>query len=143
MSRFVALAAAISLVVSGVVIGALSVFFVLPRPGGPGGPGGPHPPQPPPPPFTREMESQLDLSDDQWNQIQTILEENRRETDAIRRELRPRLDKSLEATRARIGALLSPEQRVKFDQLVREDRRRADRFFLEGPPPPRGGPPPR
>ena len=146
MSRFVAIAAALSLVISGAVIGALAVFFVLPRGGDPGGPRPPLPgPGPgPPPPFTREMESQLDLTDDQWTKIRLILEDNRREADAIRRELRPRLEKNLEATRERIGAVLTPGQRAKFEELVRRDKRRADRFFLEGPPhpPPHDGPPP-
>jgi Spy/CpxP family protein refolding chaperone len=142
MSRFTAMAAALALVAAGIAIGALATFIVLQRPGGPGAP--PAPP-PPPPPFTREMESQLDLSEHQWTQIQAILGESRQESDAIRRELRPRLEKSLEETRARIGALLTPEQRMRFEELVREDRRRAERFFLEGPPPPPGhrrpGPP--
>jgi Spy/CpxP family protein refolding chaperone len=136
MSRFTAVAAALALVVSGIAIGALATFIVLQRPGGPGAP---PPPGPPPPPFTRDMESQLDLSEQQWTQIQAILAESRRESDAIRHELRPRLERNLEETRARIGALLTPEQRVKFEALVREDRRRAERFFLEGPPTPPPG----
>jgi len=145
MSRFVAIAAAVALVVSGVVIGVLGTFLVRGRP--------PlrqaqHQPAPPPPegPFTREMETRLGLSADQRKQIQVILRESRDESDAIRRELRPRLEAQLAATRSRIAALLTPEQRGKFEQLVREDQRRADRFFLEGPPPPAGpgrpGPPP-
>jgi Spy/CpxP family protein refolding chaperone len=87
-------------------------------------------------PFTREMEDRLDLSDDQWKQLQVILKQSREESEAIRRELRPRLESQLDATRAKIAALLTPEQKKKFDELVREDRRRADRFFLEGPPRP-------
>jgi len=70
-----------------------------------------------------------------------------READEIRRELRPRLEQHLERTRARFEALLTPEQRAKFERLYREDRR-AERFFLENPPRPappapnRPGPPP-
>jgi hypothetical protein len=85
------------------------------------------------------MEFQLHLSDAQRTQIQAILGESRQEADALRRELRPRLEKNLEATQDRIGALLSQEQHARFDELVRENGRRAQRFFLEGPPPP---PPP-
>jgi Spy/CpxP family protein refolding chaperone len=89
------------------------------------------------------MESRLDLRDDQRKQIQDILRQGRDESDAIRRELRPRLESQLETTRKRIAAVLTDEQRAKFEQLVSEDRRRAERFFLEGPPPPPfGGPPP-
>jgi hypothetical protein len=144
MSRFVAIAAAVALVVSGVVIGALGTFLALQRPGWHDAMRPPRPPPPPPRgPFTREMEERLDLSDEQMKGVQAILRESREESEAIRRELRPRLESQLDKTRARIAALLNPEQRAKFEQLVQEDRRRAERFFIEGPPPPpRDGPPP-
>lgn len=141
MSRFVALAAALSLLVCGIVIGALGTFVVLQRPHPLDGMR-PPPQQPPPrqpPPFTREMEERLDLSDDQRQQIQAILRDSREESEAIRRELRPRLEKNLKATQDRIGAVLTPEQHKTFDELVRQDARRAQRFFLDGPPPPPGG----
>lgn len=139
MNRFVAIAAAIALVVSGVVIGALGTYLALAPPRWhderrPPPPPPPRGPQGPPPPFTGEMESRLDLSEDQRTQIRDILRKSREASDAIRRELRPRLESELDATRARIAAVLTPEQRTKFEELVREDKRRAERFFLEGPP---------
>ena len=142
MSRFVALAAALSLLVCGIVIGALGTFVVLQRPHPLDGmrPPPQHPPPPQPPPFTREMEERLDLSDDQRQQIQAILRDSREESEAIRRELRPRLEKNLKATQDRIGAVLTPEQHKTFDELVRQDARRAQRFFLDGPPPDDGPP---
>ena len=143
MSRFVAIAAALSLLACGIVIGALGTFVVLQRPHPPDGmrppplqQGPPHPP-PQQPPFTREMEERLNLSDDQWEKLQTILRESREESEAIRRELRPRLERNLKTTQDRIGEILTPEQHKTFDELVRRDARRAQRFFLEGPPPPR------
>lgn len=141
MSRFVAVAAALSLLVCGIVIGALGTFVVLQRPHPLDGmrPPPQQPPPPQPPPFTREMEERLDLSDDQRQQIQAILRDSREESEAIRRELRPRLEKNLEATQDRIGAVLTPGQHKTFDELVRQDARRAQRFFLDGPPPPPGG----
>lgn len=141
MSRFVAVAAALSLLVCGIVIGALGTFVVLQRPHPLDGmrPPPQQPPPPQPPPFTREMEERLDLSDDQRQQIQAILRDSREESEAIRRELRPRLEKNLKATQDRIGAVLTPEQHKTFDELVRQDARRAQRFFLDGPPPPPGG----
>ena len=149
MSRFVAVAAAISLVVSGIVVGALGAYLILERParheGRPGmwRPPGPPPPGPHPPPFTREMESRLGLSDDQRKKIHAILEDSREKADAIRRELRPKLESQLDATRKQIAEALTPEQRKTFEEMVSEDKKRADRFFLDGPPPPPfGGPPP-
>ena len=143
MSRFVAIAAALSLLVCGIVIGALGTFVVLQRPHPLDGMR-PPPQQPPPaqqPPFTREMEERLNLSEDQRQKIQAILRESREESEAIRRELRPRLERNLKATQDRIGEILTPEQHKTFDDLVRQDARRAQRYFLEGPPPPPGPPP--
>ena len=127
MSRFVALAAALSLLVCGIVIGALGTFVVLQRPHPLDGmrPPPQQPPPPQPPPFTREMEERLDLSDDQRQQIQAILRDSREESEAIRRELRPRLEKNLKATQDRIGAVLTPEQHKTFDELVRQEIGRA------------------
>jgi hypothetical protein len=143
MSRFVAVAAAIALVVSGVIVGALGAFLILDRPDRHDRMWRPHPPPPPPGPFTREMEFRLDLSDDQLKAIHAILRESREQSETIRRELRPRLEAHLEATRTRIAGTLTPEQRTRFEAMVAEDRARADRFFLDGPPPgPPGGPPP-
>jgi Spy/CpxP family protein refolding chaperone len=133
MSRFAAVAAALALLVSGAAIGALGTYLVLDRPRGPEGA-----PQPGPTSFTKIMESRLELSDAQKKQIEELIRESRREADEIRRELRPRLERYLEATRGRFEALLTPEQRAKFHELYREDRR-AERFFLENPP----GPAPR
>ena len=76
MSRFVAVAAAISLVISGIVVGALATYLILESParheGRPGMWRPPAPPPPHPPPFTREMESRLGLSDDQKKTIHAI-----------------------------------------------------------------------
>jgi Spy/CpxP family protein refolding chaperone len=150
MNRFGAFAAALALLVSGIAIGALGTYFVLER----HRPPGPAPAPPPPGPASMDqLERRLGLSADQSKQIASILEEGRREGDAIRRELKPRLDRQIEATRARIDAVLTPEQRVEFEELRREQRHRVERFLLDGPPPspgPRGdgglpgpgGPPP-
>jgi len=157
MSRFVAVAAAVALVVSGIMIGALGTYLVLDRPHAPAmfpppmprpdGPPGPGPgPQGPPPvaPFPPEGWSRLDLSDEQRDQIDAILFESRHEADVIRRELRPKLEAHLDATRQKIKGVLTPKQQEAFEKLVREDRRRVDRFFIEGPGPGRRpGPPPR
>ena len=140
MSRFVAAAAAIALVVSGMAIGGFGTYLVLQHPRWQG----PLRPPPPPPrrplPFTRDMDSRLDLSEDQRRKIDEILRAGHDEADVIRQELRPRLEAHLAATRARIAAVLTPEQRAKFETLVREDRRRADRFLIDGPPGPPGPP---
>ncbi len=143
MSRFVAAAAAIALVVCGMVIGGAATYLIVART--PVRPGAGPPPPPPgrpqrggPLPFTREMEERLNLTPEQQKKIDDILEKGHEDSEAIRRELRPRLEAHLEKTRASIAEVLTPEQRTEFEKLVQEDKRRADRFLIDGPPP---GPP--
>jgi Spy/CpxP family protein refolding chaperone len=148
VSRFVAVGVAIALVLCGVIVGALGTYLILEGRGhreerwGP--PPSPHPPGPLPGPFTREMEDRLGLSRDQLDKIHAILDDSRDKADAMRRELRPRLEAHLEETRTKIAGVLDPEQRKKFEAMVEENKARADRFMLDGPPPPPpfGGPPP-
>ena len=144
MSRFVAVAAALALVISGILVGALGTYLILERPGRrempwPPGPPGPHRPGG----FSRELELRLEMTEPQMRQFHDIVRESREQAEAIRRELRPRLDAHLAATRKRVAQMLTPAQRAKLEEIMEEDRRRADRFFLDGPPPPPpGGPPP-
>lgn len=162
MTRFGALAAALALLFSGIAVGAFGTFLVLERtgPAGPRSPAGPPdwgapghfprgprgdgPPGPPPPPvFSREMSERLGLSEEQKMKIDGILAEGREQGEALRRELRPRFEAQIEGVRARIAEVLTPDQRTRFDAMVREDRARAERFFLRPPGGPRaGGPPP-
>lgn len=136
MSRFTAFAAALALLASGIAIGALGTFLLLERPRPPGPMLGPPPPDRA---FMDELEQRLALTPEQRDAIERILREGRREGEEIRHELRPRLERQIDATRERIDALLTPEQRDRFAALRREQRRRIDRFLLDGPPPP--GPP--
>ncbi len=143
MTRFTSVAAALALVLSGMAVGSLATFLLMSRPRRDG-----PPPPPPPPPFSRALEDRLGLTEEQRRKVETILEEGRREGEAIRREVRPRLEQQIDAVRGRIEAVLDPEQREKFREMVREDRRRAERFLIEGArppeePPPAEGPPPR
>ena len=142
MSRFVALAAAIALVLSGMMIGAFGTYLLMHREGPDGyapppmGPPPPRPMGPPGLPFTREMDMRLDLTREQRDKIEDILLDGRKEAEALRRELRPKLEAHLDSVRKRIADVLTPEQRKTFEQLVKDDKRRADRMILE----PQGGP---
>jgi Spy/CpxP family protein refolding chaperone len=72
-----------------------------------------------------EMRRELNLSDEQTAAVRAILDETRNEYRALRAELRPRFEEPREKARARIRALLTPEQQQKFDQIVaRQDAER-------------------
>ena len=62
----------------------------------------------------------LDLSAAQTAQMDSILDLRRTEMDRIIAPVRPQLDSSRTTARARIMAILSPEQQKKFQQLLAE-----------------------
>jgi Spy/CpxP family protein refolding chaperone len=65
-----------------------------------------------------KMRQELSLTDQQTTQIRTILDETRNEYRALRNELRPRFEEPRQKARARIRALLTPEQQTKFDAMT-------------------------
>lgn len=72
-----------------------------------------------------EMKRDLSLTDAQAGQIRVILDETRNEYRALREKCRPQYDAARQAARARIRALLTPEQQQKFDAKAAEhDARR-------------------
>jgi len=65
-----------------------------------------------------KMRAELNLTDQQTASVRTILDETRNEYRALRTELRPRFEEPRMKARARIRALLTPEQQQKFDAMV-------------------------
>ncbi len=64
------------------------------------------------------MRRELNLTDEQTTAVRTILDETRNEYRALKTELRPRFEEPRQKARARIRALLNPEQQKKFDAMV-------------------------
>ena len=65
-----------------------------------------------------KMRKELNLTDEQTKAVSAILDEARNEYRALRGELRPRFEEPRMKARAKIRALLSPEQQQKFDAIV-------------------------
>lgn len=65
-----------------------------------------------------KMRQELSLTDQQTTQVRAILDETRNEYKTLREELRPRFEEPRLKARARIRALLNPDQQKKFDSLV-------------------------
>ena len=65
-----------------------------------------------------KMRTELNLTDQQTTSVRAILDETRNEYRAVRKELRPRFEEPRMKARARIRALLTPEQQQKFDAMV-------------------------
>jgi Spy/CpxP family protein refolding chaperone len=64
------------------------------------------------------MRRELNLTDEQTTAVRTIIDETRNEYRALRAELRPRFEEPRQKARAKIRALLTPEQQKKFDAMV-------------------------
>jgi Spy/CpxP family protein refolding chaperone len=64
------------------------------------------------------MRRELNLTDEQTAAVRAILDETRNEYRALRTELRPRFEEPRHKARARIRALLTPEQQQKFDAMI-------------------------
>src|SRR5437870_13215976 len=72
-----------------------------------------------------KMRRELSLTDQQTAAVRTILDETRNEYRALKTELRPRFEEPRQKARARIRALLTPEQQQKFDgMLAQQDAQR-------------------
>lgn len=64
------------------------------------------------------MHRDLNLTDDQMKSVGTILDDTRNEYKALKTELKPRFEEPRQKARAKIRALLTPEQQQKFDAMV-------------------------
>jgi Spy/CpxP family protein refolding chaperone len=66
------------------------------------------------------MKRDLNLNEQQATEIRAILDQTRNDYRALRAEVRPRYDQVRQNARARIRALLTPEQQLRFDAKVAE-----------------------
>lgn len=126
MKRSLALLAVAALFFVGVVVGILGthLFYArqLQKPGGLAALGNRL--------FVASLERRLDLTAEQRQEIDAILEESRREGNALRQEVAPRVMALVERTSERIEEVLTPEQRRKYERLRRRHRRRAELYLL-------------
>jgi len=74
--------------------------------------------------LTRE----LNLTADQQQQLGPILDETATSYEAIRERVRPEYEQVRQSSREQIRAILTPEQKARFEELVRQmDEERARR----------------
>ena len=73
-----------------------------------------------------KMRSELKLTDEQTKAVQAIIDETRNEYRTLRTELRPRFEEPRQKARARIRALLTPEQQQKFDAMIAQQDAQRD-----------------
>lgn len=70
--------------------------------------------------FARMLEHRLDLTDAQKEKVEAILRRHGDANEAIFRETQPRIHAQMQATDREIEAVLTPEQRARFHELLHE-----------------------
>ena len=97
----------------------------------------------------KKLSEKLDLKPEQADQILPILRRNRDDLNQVRTECQSQIKAVFERMEHEISAILTPEQRPKYEKLIQEMREKAKKTRFNGPgEPPRGrddkpeGPPP-
>jgi Spy/CpxP family protein refolding chaperone len=87
--------------------------------------------------FRTRLHSQLELTPQQTQQVDAVLDRSAREMKSIHGECMKRISQGLNNRNAQISAILTPEQQKKFEQLEKE---RHEPWHGRGPGPWRHGP---
>jgi Spy/CpxP family protein refolding chaperone len=140
MRRSSAVAGVVALFLVGVVVGALGAELVSRRParGGAGGPLGAHLGAGGHRMMAAELRRRLDLTAEQQRQLDAILADTHRETQALWQEVRPRVLAVIERGQNRIAQILTPRQRQEFEVYRRERAEHLRRMLDEHLPRPPG-----
>ena len=80
--------------------------------------------------LVNRLDSMLKLDDRQREQVKVIVHETHQEIMAMRQQIRPQMEALVEKAHVKINAILTPEQRVKFEKMVaeRKEKRREKGF---------------
>jgi Spy/CpxP family protein refolding chaperone len=77
--------------------------------------------------IVRRLSRSLDLDSAQRDQVRAIVTETRREIIEIRKPVQAQVEATIERSRARVRAILRPDQQEKFDRIRSERRKRRGR----------------
>jgi Spy/CpxP family protein refolding chaperone len=77
--------------------------------------------------IVRRLSRSLDLDPAQRDQVRAIVTETRREIIEIRKPVQAQVEATIERSRARVRAILRPDQQEKFDRIRSEHRKRRGR----------------
>jgi Spy/CpxP family protein refolding chaperone len=87
----------------------------------------------------RHLDRELKLNPQQHDQVAAILDRHHKRMQSIMDTVRPQMHQELDAANKEIGAVLTPEQRKKFEEMqLRMQRLRVRRHEGEPAPPPPG-----
>jgi uncharacterized protein HemX len=70
--------------------------------------------------LSRRMQSELDLKPEQWDRIETIIRESQERMKKLREEVGQKITEEFREMRQKIRGELTPEQRKKFVEIMRQ-----------------------
>lgn len=74
-----------------------------------------------------KMDRKLGLDPQQKTQIEAVMRDARQEMQSVREEAKPRIDKIMADTEDKVRAILRPDQRSKYEEMLRHwKEKRAD-----------------
>jgi Spy/CpxP family protein refolding chaperone len=74
--------------------------------------------------IVKRLTSKLDLNSQQQEKVRVIIHDTQASMQQIRRQSRPQIEGVLAEGQLRISALLTPEQREKFEKIIAEHKSR-------------------
>jgi hypothetical protein len=77
--------------------------------------------------IVRRLSRSLDLDTAQRDQVRAIVTETRRDIVEIRKPVQAQVEAAIERSRARVRAILRPDQQEKSDRIQAERRKRRER----------------
>jgi Spy/CpxP family protein refolding chaperone len=123
-TKWIAAVIVLAAFVSGILAGIAGTHVFLHRGGRP------HVPRRASHFMVERLDHRLDLTDEQERRVEAILERRHEQMEKIWASTHPRIEAEIKATNDEISSILTPEQRVKFEEIkMRMGRgRRGGRF---------------
>ena len=77
--------------------------------------------------FLRRVERDLNLSPDQKEQIDKIFSASQERSKKLMEPIQPKIHEELQQTREQFRAVLNPEQKMRFDELLKQQQQQRQR----------------
>ena len=77
--------------------------------------------------LVNRLDRKLDLDAGQKEQVRAIVHETQEDIRQVRRQFRPQMEAAIEKAQTKIGVLLTPEQRKKYEKMIAERKGKSHR----------------
>ena len=86
--------------------------------------------------FLRRLERDLSLTSGQRERIDAIMKESQERVKKLMEPVNPKIREEVQRTREEFREVLTPEQRVRFDELLKKQQKQQQRSRDQRQPPP-------